>query len=43
LGFEKIADCNGETIWRLALDVDTPDLVSQISGAVAQAEALDVA
>jgi FkbH-like protein len=44
LGFEKIADCDGETTWRLAVGADTPDLASQISGAVARStEALDVA
>jgi hypothetical protein len=44
LGFEKIADGEGETTWRLAIGADTPDLVSQIGGAVAQVpEVLDVA
>jgi FkbH-like protein len=44
LGFEKIADGEGETTWRLVIGAATPDLVSQISGAVVQApEALDVA
>jgi FkbH-like protein len=44
LGFEKIADCDGETTWQLGVGADTPDLASQISGAVARAnEVLDVA
>jgi FkbH-like protein len=44
LGFEKIADDEGETTWRVAVDADTPDLVSQIGGAVAgAAEILHVA
>jgi hypothetical protein len=44
LGFQKIADREGETTWRLAIGADTPALVSQISGTPAQtAEVLDVA
>jgi FkbH-like protein len=44
LGFEKIADGEGETTWRLAIGADTPDLVNQIRGALARTtEVLDVA
>jgi len=44
LGFEKIADVEGETTWRLDIGPDTPDLVSHIRGEVARAsEVLDVA
>jgi FkbH-like protein len=44
LGFQKIADREGETTWRLAIGADTPALVSQISGTPARtAEVLDVA